>query len=180
MFFAHKVDVLEAREMGKWKDLGTFRKGWIVMERQLGESLSRTVALMRCSQIWTRVEWSGLVWWIILSYIMWMLWFVDVTYLGEHMTAERTMWKSKAGRSSLMLWAMFCWGNHVCCHPCGGYLHSPSTQVLLQTLYRLLMDPIFPRWLWPFSVRYCGPQYSKRKRLRNSVRNAELLTFQSE
>lgn len=41
-----EVDVLEAGEMGKRKDLSDK----IVMARQRGESISKTTGLVRCSQ----------------------------------------------------------------------------------------------------------------------------------
>ena len=43
-----KVDVLEAGKMGKCKDLSKFDKGQIVMARQLGQSISKTAALVGC------------------------------------------------------------------------------------------------------------------------------------
>ncbi len=48
--FFLKVDVLEAGKMGKRKDLSEFDKGQIVMARQLGQSISKTAALVGCSQ----------------------------------------------------------------------------------------------------------------------------------
>jgi len=47
------VDVLEAGRMGKRKDLSEFDKGQIVMARQLGQSISKTAALVGCS--WSSV-----------------------------------------------------------------------------------------------------------------------------
>ena len=48
-----KVDVLEAVKMFKRKDLSNFDKGQIVIARQLGQSLSKTTALVGCS--WSAV-----------------------------------------------------------------------------------------------------------------------------
>ena len=48
--FVLKVDVLEAGKMGKRKDLSEFDKGQIVMARRLGQSISKTAALVGCSR----------------------------------------------------------------------------------------------------------------------------------
>ncbi|KAK3528931.1 hypothetical protein QTP70_012850 [Hemibagrus guttatus] len=45
-----KVDALEAGKMGKSKDLSEFGKGQIVMARRLDQSISKTAALVECSQ----------------------------------------------------------------------------------------------------------------------------------
>jgi len=42
--------VLEAGKMGKRKDLSEFDKGQIVMARRLGQSISKTAALVGCSR----------------------------------------------------------------------------------------------------------------------------------
>ncbi len=42
--------MLEAEKMGKRKDLSEFDKGQIVMARRLGQSISKTAALVGCSQ----------------------------------------------------------------------------------------------------------------------------------
>ena len=45
-----EVDVLDAGEMGRSKDLSDFDKGQIVMARRLGQSISETARLVRCSR----------------------------------------------------------------------------------------------------------------------------------
>ncbi|KAI5105476.1 metallophosphoesterase domain containing 2b [Silurus meridionalis] len=47
--FFLKVDVFEAGKMGKRKDLSEFDKAQIVMSRRLGQSISKTAALVGCS-----------------------------------------------------------------------------------------------------------------------------------
>lgn len=42
--------VLEAGKMAKHKDLSYFDKGQIVMDRQLGQSISKIAALLGCSK----------------------------------------------------------------------------------------------------------------------------------
>ena len=42
--------MLEAGKMGKHKDLSEFDKGQIVMARRLGQSISKTAALVGCSR----------------------------------------------------------------------------------------------------------------------------------
>ena len=45
-----EVDVLDAGEMGRSKDLSNFDKGQIVMARRLGQSIFETARLVGCSQ----------------------------------------------------------------------------------------------------------------------------------
>ena len=49
-----EVDVMDAGEMGRSKDLSDFDKGQIVMARRLGQSISETERLVEC-------PWSGVV-----------------------------------------------------------------------------------------------------------------------
>ena len=44
-----EVDVLDAEEMGRSKDLSNFDKGQIIMARRLGQSISETTRLVECS-----------------------------------------------------------------------------------------------------------------------------------
>lgn len=44
--FVLKVDVLEAGEMGKCKDLSESGEGQILMARRLGQSISKTAAVV--------------------------------------------------------------------------------------------------------------------------------------
>lgn len=48
--FFHFFVVLEAGKMAKHKDLSYFDKGQIVMDRQLGQSISKIAALLGCSK----------------------------------------------------------------------------------------------------------------------------------
>ena len=48
--FVLEVDVLEAGEMGKCKDLSEFDKDQIVTAGQLGQSISKTAVLVGCSR----------------------------------------------------------------------------------------------------------------------------------
>ncbi|KAK3527502.1 hypothetical protein QTP86_023720 [Hemibagrus guttatus] len=47
---SHNIMSPESRKMGKLKDLSEFDKRQIVMARQLDQSISKTAALVGCSQ----------------------------------------------------------------------------------------------------------------------------------
>ena len=56
-----EVDVLDAGEMGRSKDLSDFDKGQVIMAIQLGQSISETARLVGCSRspvVSTYRQWS--------------------------------------------------------------------------------------------------------------------------
>ncbi|KAK3516948.1 hypothetical protein QTP70_028239, partial [Hemibagrus guttatus] len=110
-------------KMGKRKDLSEFDKGQIVMARRLDQSISKTAALVGCSQSvvvsiyqkwsknWTREQWKKVAWSDETCFLFHhMDGRVCVHRLpGEHMAPGCTMGRRQAGGGSVMLWAMFCW-----------------------------------------------------------------------